>query len=301
MEFLEHVPVSTDPCGRLQYGIPNNNTEHQTLAKVDYTITRSQTLFGRYLYAVYDNPGDLRREERADAQPHGPEQPGALVRGRPQLDPLPGMINAFHVTYNKTLNDRPLPEYFSPADLGSASTARSPATWASPSRTASTSAPARTNPGYFDSDSFQIANDVDIVRGRHQVSFGANWIRTKIETLNNRPTNGQFTFNGQTTGLGLADFMLGRVSGFLQGNPVYDFDENDYVGAYMQDEWKVRPNLTLNAGLRWEPYLPIKNSLGYSSNFDKARFDQGIASRTYPQAPPGLYLPGRSRLPRATR
>ena len=36
--FLEHVPVSTDPCGRLQYGIPNNNTEHQTLGRADYTL-----------------------------------------------------------------------------------------------------------------------------------------------------------------------------------------------------------------------------------------------------------------------
>ena len=43
--------------------------------------------------------------------------------------------------------------------------------------------------------------------------------------------------------------MVGIVSGgFLQGNPVYDYDHNDYVGAYVQDNWRVRPNLTLNAG-----------------------------------------------------
>ena len=54
-----------------------------------------------------------------------------------------------------------------------------------------------TNPGYFDSDSWQLADDVDIVKGNHQISFGGNWIHTKIETLNNRPTNGAFTFNGQ--------------------------------------------------------------------------------------------------------
>ena len=115
--------------------------------------------------------------------------------------------------------------------------------------------------------------------------------------MNNRPSNGQFTFNGQVTGLGLADFMLGRMSNFLQGNPVYDFDENDYFGAYVQDEWKVRSNLTVNAGVRWEPYIPIKNSLGYASNFDKARFDQGIRSRVYSQAPPGLYFPGDEGFP----
>ena len=101
-----------------------------------------------------------------------------------------------------------------------------------------------TNPGYFNSNSFQLANDLDWMHGRHQVSFGGNWIHTRIETVNNRPSNGQFTFNGQTTGLGLADFMLGRMSSFVQGNPVYDFDHNDYIGAYVQDEWKLRTNLT---------------------------------------------------------
>src|SRR6266545_2121995 len=40
LNLMKHVPVSSDPCGRLQYGIPNNNTEHQGLAKVDYTIGR---------------------------------------------------------------------------------------------------------------------------------------------------------------------------------------------------------------------------------------------------------------------
>ena len=77
---------STDPCGRLQYGIPNNNTEHQTLGKRRlHAELAARPCSRRYLYAVYDNPGDLRRQERADAQPHRPEQPGALAGRRPQL------------------------------------------------------------------------------------------------------------------------------------------------------------------------------------------------------------------------
>ena len=57
LNFLKHVPVSTDPCGRLQYGIPNNNTEHQTLGtRRLHAEPQRRRLFGRYLYAVYDNP-----------------------------------------------------------------------------------------------------------------------------------------------------------------------------------------------------------------------------------------------------
>src|SRR6476659_8963543 len=48
LNILKHIPVSTDPCGRLQYGIPNNSTQHQNLARGDYTISASQSLFARY-------------------------------------------------------------------------------------------------------------------------------------------------------------------------------------------------------------------------------------------------------------
>ena len=154
-----------------------------------------------------------------------------------------------------------------------------------------------TNPGYFNSKGCQIADDLDMVRGDHQLSIGGNWIHSRIETLNNRPTNGAFTFNGQSTGLSLADFMLGIVSGgFLQGNPVYDYDHSDYVGAYAQDNWRVRPNLTVNLGLRWEPFLPVQNTYSWVSHFDQARFDQNVHSTVYPQAPAGPDVPGRRRL-----
>jgi hypothetical protein len=114
----------------------------------------------------------------------------------------------------------------------------------------------------------QVADDLDFIRGKHQVSIGANWIHNRIETLNNRPTNGQYTFSGQSTGLSLADFMVGAVSGgFLQGNPVYDYDHSDYMGAYVQDNWRVRANLLLNLGLRWEYTTPWAEKFGQIGNF----------------------------------
>src|SRR5262249_58239249 len=73
---------------------------------------------------------------------------------------------------------------------------------------------------------------------------------------------------------------------------VFDYDYNDYVGAYVQDNWRVRSNLTLNIGVRWEPFIPIKNTYGWVSHFDRAKFDQNIHSTVYPQAPAGLMFPG---------
>ena len=296
--MLRYLPVPDDPCGRIQYGIPNDNTEHQSLAKVDVNLTDQQSMFGRYMYAVYENPATFDGQNALTLSRTGQKnQVHSFVYGHNYVLSN-AMLNSFHFTYNRTINDRPLPEYFTATDLGSRVHSPLPGyVGINVAGNGFAIGNGGTNPGYFHSRGFQLANDFDVIRGGHQFAFGANWIRTRIETLNNRPTNGAFTFNGQTTGLPLADFMVGAVSNFLQGNPVYDYDHNDYVGLYAQDNWRIRPNLTLNLGLRWEPYLPIKNTYGWVSHFDRAAFDAGRRSTVYPQAPAGLMFPGDAGFP----
>ena len=296
LNFLQHVPVSTDPCGRLQYGIPNNNTEHQTLARADYSLSATQTLFGRYMYAVYDNPGTYDGLNALTLSRTGQNNQVHSFVGGHNWVMSATMVNAFHVTFNKTINDRPMPLYFTPADLGAAVYSPQPGYMGVSVTNGFNIGTGGTNPGYFNSDSFQIANDLDLIRGRHQLSFGGSWIHTRIETVNNRPTNGQFTFNGQATGLGLADFLLGRVSNFVQGNPVYDFDRNDYVGV-------VRPGRMEAAAQR---HGQCRLALGaVPSDQELARLRQqlrrGAVRRRHPQ--PGLssgpsrpVVPGRRRL-----
>ncbi len=299
LNFLTHVPVSTDPCGALRYGIPNNNTEHQGLAKVDHTINNRQSAFVRYFYAVYDNPATYDGKNVLTLSRTGQNnQVHSLVAGH-HYELSPSTFNALHVTFNRTLNDRPLPPFFTATDLGSRISSPYPGyVGVNVTGNGFSVGSGATNPGYFHSKSLQVADDLDFIRGKHQFSIGMNWIHNRIETLNNRPTNGAFTFNGQTTGLSLADFMIGAVSGgFLQGNPVYDYDNSDYIGAYVQDSWRVRPNLLLNLGLRWEPFRPIQNTYGWVSHFDKAAFDAGTRSKVYPQAPAGLSFPGDAGFP----
>ena len=299
LKMLQHIPVSTDPCGRVQYGIPNNNTEHQGLAKVDYTINSNSTFFARYFYAVYDNPATYDGANALTLSRTGQNnQVHSLVFGHNQVLSA-STLNSLHVTINRTLNDRPLPEYFSATDLGAKIFSLVPGyVGINVTGNGFSIGNGGTNPGYFNSKGLQIADDLDLVRGNHQLSIGGNWIHSRIETLNNRPTNGAFTFNGQSTGLSLADFMVGAVSGgFIQGNPVYDYDHSEYIGAYAQDNWRVRPNVTVNLGLRWEPFLPVQNTYGWVSHFERSRFDANQHSTVYPQAPAGLIFPGDSGYP----
>ena len=74
-------------------------------------------------------------------------------------------------------------------------------------------------PGHFINNLYQPADDVDIVHGKHQFSFGVNFMKMQLNYISTFQSNGQFTFGGNTSGDNLADFMLGFPSNFAQGNP----------------------------------------------------------------------------------
>ena len=83
---------------------------------------------------------------------------------------------------------------------------------------------------------------------------------------------GLFNFGSQFTGLALADFLLGDVNTFTQGNPAIETQRPTYFGLYAQDSWKVSPRLNVSLGLRWEPLFPVTTKSGFVSHFDPAMF-----------------------------
>ena len=99
------------------------------------------------------------------------------------------------------------------------------------------------------------------------------------------------------TGLGLADFMLGRANQFTAGTPTGAKMRSNYIGMYVQDNWRVSPNVTLNVGLRWDPYFPAYSGPGQITHFDRARFDAGLKSAVFPNAPAGLIFTGDDGMP----
>lgn len=299
MKILQKVPVSTDPCGKVQFGVPNDSSERLLVGKVDFSIDQNHSLFGRYLYGRYANPvvydgTNILQITGVDRK----NQAHAMTVGHNWIL-SPRAVNSLHVTYNKTFNDRTLPEYFAPADVGINVDGPIPGYMGLSISGAFNVGTGSTNPGYFNSTVHAIADDVDIMLGRHQLAFGVSLIKTKIETSNNRPTNGAFSFNGSNTGLGLADFMTGRMTSFLQGNSVHDYWHHTYFGMYAQDSWRLA-NLTINYGLRWEPFLPAQNTTGYTNHFSRAWFDANRRSAVYPQAPAGLMFPGDEGFPKGT-
>ena len=292
LNVLKFVPVSPDPCGRLQYGIVNNDREHQIVGRMDYQLSSRNNLYGRYFIGNYNNPVVWDEKNVLLANKTGVANQAQSFTLGDTLIITPTTISSLHGTVIRTRNLRTLVSYFSPKDLGVNVYSPVPGFTGIGVTGGLAIGGGGNNPGYFNSTEFALADDFDLIRGSHQISFGASWIHAVMNTLNNRPTNGQFTFSGQILGLGYADFLLGRLSSFVQGNQVYDNDRSQYFALYAQDSWKVRPNLTFNYGVRWEPFMPQKNANKYVENFDIGRFIAGARSTAQPSAPAGLLFPG---------
>jgi hypothetical protein len=123
--------------------------------------------------------------------------------------------------------------------------------------------------------------------GKHTFAVGMNLQHQFAEELTQYPTTPIVGFNGQYTGNGLADFLLGYMQSFTQGAGEIASVSGWQPGFYGQDQYRLRPNLSITGGLRWEPNLApgVKGGRG-------AAFVPGQRSTLYPNAPLGLVFPG---------
>ena len=90
----------------------------------------------------------------------------------------------------------------------------------------------------------------------------------------------------------LADFMAGRVFEFRQANPFTNDATQRTFGVYGQDTWRVSDKITMNYGMRYEPWFPQQHTNGTVYNFSTSAFLANARSQVYPDAMPGFTYPG---------
>jgi hypothetical protein len=122
---------------------------------------------------------------------------------------------------------------------------------------------------------------------RHTISVGMDLQHQFAEELTQYPTTAIVGFGGSYTGNGVADFLLGYMSSFEQGAGEIASIKGWQLGPYVNDEFRLRPNLMLTIGLRWDPNLPPTSVGGRG-----AAFVLGQQSTMFPNAPTGLIFPG---------
>jgi Carboxypeptidase regulatory-like domain len=149
----------------------------------------------------------------------------------------------------------------------------------------------------FQRNNYTGADDLHWVMGRHNFAFGVHAEVSKVDINSLANQSGNFTFNSNTTQYALASFLLGYMFQFSQGSGQYFNNRNTFIGVYGQDSWQISKRLSLNYGLRYEPFSPWKEIQGRMEQFNPAAFAAGTTSIVYKNAPPGLLFPGDSGVP----
>ncbi len=135
-------------------------------------------------------------------------------------------------------------------------------------------------------NTFQWLDNFSKVIGTHTLKFGGEFHYDQVNVNAIAQFNGSFLFFGTETGSDFADFLLGVPSQYNQSQLQPFYGRNKYVGIYAQDSWRVRHNLTLNYGLRWDRIEPW-----YEKYNQIATFVPGQQSVVFPGAPAGILYP----------
>ncbi len=135
-------------------------------------------------------------------------------------------------------------------------------------------------------NTFGLADSFSKVLGSHSLKFGFQGSYEQINVDPNPTANGSFLFAGTETGLDFADFLIGVDSNYNQAQSGAFYERHKYWALFAQDSWKIRPNLTLNYGLRmdWMQYW-------YEKYNQFPTFALGQQSQVFPQAPLGVVYP----------
>lgn len=142
-----------------------------------------------------------------------------------------------------------------------------------------------------DYESWQVKDTMTFSTGNHTVKWGYELIKAAFEF--NLALNRTANFQGTRTGNPYADFMVGAFE-----NATVEFGIADHSPStikhqfFVEDSFRVHPRLTLNYGLRYEPFIPWDQLGGRHTSWIP-----GVQSTVVPDAPTGLLFPGDPELP----
>lgn len=289
--FLKYLPVPASSDGSRFTGFPSKPDTNEYTGKVDWNL-RYHRITGRYFYNHLTRPftanvNDYASMYTSDAA--RTDQPYSQWTANDVWTISPSVLNDITFAYRarRTLNDWAAVKLpLTAADAGVQGIAvKKPA-----SVYINVSGGFLARPGWYydknDSDT-QVRDTLTWISGRHELKFGGEYLRTANNIKNDFRTMGLFNFNGSITGNAMADFMIGSVYQFWQGGGEYKSLDGNRGGLFVQDNYRLKQNLTLNLGLRWDPELPFHDSLGRVQCFVP-----GAQSVRFPNAPAGYLNAG---------
>jgi hypothetical protein len=304
LNLVKYLPQTSDPCGEVVYGIPGPSNEYQMVGRTDFVKSAKQSLFGRYLIDNYVTPAPWDPHNLlVTVNPGNDERVQAFTLGD-TYSLSATTLNSFHASFNRRRDNRgPNPNQINVNKLGVDMFTYVPDDIRLSVTGYFNIGCGTCAPGFFNVNEWQLADDVDLMRSKHQISFGVDFIRAQNNTLSGYLQNGDFTFGGLGTGDGLADFLLGYLSSsstaFSQSRSQQVALRESIPGLYVQDIYHASRAVTINAGLRWEPMLFPQDNYGRGSSFNLAAFLANQKSRVFQNAPAGMFYYGDPGIPKA--
>jgi hypothetical protein len=303
LNITSRLSTTTDPCGLLQYGLPSATDEGQYVTKIDYNINAKHALFGRHIATTQFSPPPFTLESAQQnvlaTRIGGRDNNAHSITLGENYVISSSTLNSVRFAYNRTHISRPDITFFSAPEVGINSYSYLQHYMLLTVTGGFILGTGTETPTDIVTPAWQVSDDLTLVRGGHQYVFGGSFARWRSESHGNVRSPGQFTIDGTVTGLGLADFLLGKMgtNALVQAAPNTLDMQQTYIGLYAQDTWRVGPRLTLNYGIRYEPFFPQQLRNGAVYQFDMARFQVGTKSTVFPNAPAGLYFPGDPSFP----
>jgi hypothetical protein len=167
--------------------------------------------------------------------------------------------------------------------------------------------------GWF-RNNYTFNDDLHWVKGNHNLAFGGHFELSKFDVTNVYQSYGGFGFGTASNTIGsttyqypnaMANYLLGFLTSFSQGNYELVNDRNHFPGIYAQDSWKLSHRLTLNYGVRWEMFAPWANRIGAQTAFNPTLYAANKGTTPYklattagsPGLPAGMKISGDSGFP----
>ena len=300
LALLKYIPVSTDPlgCGKITYGIPTPSNETQYIGRTDWATSAKQSIFVRYFILNLDAPPYFDGKDALTTTSPGTEERDQTAVVGETYTFGPSIVNSIHVTGSRFRDNRAMASnFFSPPALGINIATFVPNFTQMTISSAFNVGSGNGAPAHFNRNTLQFADDVTLVRGRHQITFGLDYIYRQLNEFNVFNGNAPLTFNGQFTKDPIVDFMLGSPSSLTQGMPEQTGVRQQYIAPYVQDGFQVNKQLNVHVGLRWEPFIPEADAAGRGEYFSQSAYTAGIKTAKYTNAPLGLLFAGDPGVP----
>jgi trimeric autotransporter adhesin len=125
------------------------------------------------------------------------------------------------------------------------------------------------NPQLLRNQTWTFSDNLIYRRGKHTWRWGGDFRRIQVNPETDSNARGTFTFTGLNSGYDFSDFLLGlpQLTSVQFGNNNYHFRGNSW-DLFVQDEWRLRGNLTLNLGVRYEYFSPFSEENDRIVNLD---------------------------------